>query len=356
MHSVFLCAREDYEIVLIGPRGCRSYAEGAFRVYEMPVSIAGYLAASCFFIPYLLFRFKPALVVGSNGLMGPLVAVLSKLAGSSSVCFVHGLDLIVENRVYRLLFLPCLKRIDTVIVNSKNTAVLALRAELPVAAIKVIHPCIREPIPRVRTDAYFPSGRVSDDAPIIVYAGRIVPRKGLVEFLQECAGWLQSKNYKLVVAGDEPFGQAGPAAGAYIQRLRQTVEALELGDSIEFLGRVSEEQMASAFARATVHVMPLVETSGDVEGFGMVAVEAASYGVPTVAFDVGGVKDALPSPQYLIPPGNYARLMAAVDSIAHSDVEPEDLTQWAKGFSMQAFRPKLLRVLSRTAVERTADN
>lgn len=353
MHSVFLAVRDEYDVILVGPKGCRGCAEGSVRVYELPVNIGGYLAASFFLIPYLLFRFKPALVVGSNGLMAPLVFMLAKLSRGSSVCFLHGLDIIAGSRLYRSAFLPFARRVDAIIVNSSNTAVLAFNAGVPSAVIELIPPCISDPVPAARMEAA--SKSLKDRTPIIVYAGRIVPRKGLLEFLQECAGWLQSKNYKLVVAGDEPFGQAGPEAGVYIQRLRQAVQELEFGDSIEFLGRVSEEQMASALARATVHVMPLVETPGDVEGFGMVAVEAASYGVPTVAFDLGGVRDALPSPQYLIEPGNYAQFMEAVDAIARSDVEPENLIEWAKGFSMQAFRPRLLRVLSRSGALRTAD-
>lgn len=353
MHSVFLCVKEDYDVVIVGPRGSKGYADGAIKVYELPINIAGYLIVSFILVPYLVFRYKPAFVVGANGLMAPLVAILSKLSGSYSICFLHGLDIIVKSPLYRLIFIPFLRVIGSIIVNSRNTRVLALNAGIPEKAIEVIHPCVREPVSTVNMDVELSFDNTV--APVIVYAGRIVPRKGLLEFVQECAAWLQRKKYKLVVAGDVPFGQAGSRRDCYSLALRSAVERLELMDSVLFLGRVSDEQMASAFARATVHVMPLVETPGDVEGFGMVAVEAASYGVPTVAFDVGGVRDALHSEEYLIPPGNYAQFMKVVDSIVCSDVKSEELIEWAKGFSMQTFRPRLLGVLSQSCAVHTAD-
>lgn len=346
MYSVLLSLKDDYDVVLLGPRGSREYAAGAVRVYELPVNIIGYLTAAFFLIPFLLFQFRPALIMGSNGLMSPLVAIMSKLSRGSSVCFLHGLDILVKNRVYSFILSRSAKNIDTFIVNSTNTKDLALKVGLPVGTIELIHPCIRNPVASPVLNMSF--GWVSNDETVIIYAGRIVPRKGLLEFIQECGPWLRREKYRLIVSGDEPFGQAGATTGSYVRRLQQAVAALELDDSIEFLGRVSDTEMAAAFARATVHVMPLVEVPGDVEGFGMVAVEAASYGVPTVAFDVGGVRDALPSDEYLIPPGRYTEFMYAVDTIARSDRDDIELIEWAEGFSMAAFRPKLLHVLSRS--------
>ncbi len=68
------------------------------------------------------------------------------------------------------------------------------------------------------------------------------------------------------------------------------------------------------------------------------------------------VRDALPSDKYLIPPGKYSDFMKAVDSITRSDCDAEDLIEWARGFSMTAFRPRLLGVLSRGGTVGAADS
>ena len=49
----------------------------------------------------------------------------------------------------------------------------------------------------------------------------------------------------------------------------------------------------AAYAEADALVFPVLELPGDVEGFGMVALEAAAHGLPTFGFRSGGVPDAV---------------------------------------------------------------
>jgi hypothetical protein len=51
--------------------------------------------------------------------------IVSKIRGLKSITFVHGLDLIVRNSFYPLIFIPFIRRPDIVVVNSHNTAKLA---------------------------------------------------------------------------------------------------------------------------------------------------------------------------------------------------------------------------------------
>jgi phosphatidylinositol alpha-1,6-mannosyltransferase len=60
-----------------------------------------------------------------------------------------------------------------------------------------------------------------------------------------------------------------------------------------------------------VLVFPVQKRANDIEGFGMVALEAAAHGLPTVAFSVGGVPDAIAN-------GYSGNLISPGDKIGYS--------------------------------------
>ena len=96
--------------------------------------------------------------------------------------------------------------------------------------------------------------------------------------------------------------------------------------------------MADIYTQADVHIFPILDLPGDVEGFGMVAIEAAAYGVSTVTFDVGGVADAVNSgvSGVLVKPGDYRAFSASVQEIlmvSRDAVVTERCIQFAQLFS-----------------------
>lgn len=71
-------------------------------------------------------------------------------------------------------------------------------------------------------------------------------------------------------------------------RLERVVDELEIRDRVTFHGYVDEESKASLLARAALHVC-----ASDAEGWGQTVIEAAGWGVPTVARDVPGLRDSV---------------------------------------------------------------
>ncbi len=100
-----------------------------------------------------------------------------------------------------------------------------------------------------------------------------------------------------------------------------------------------------------MHVFPVIEIPGDVEGFGMVAIEAASQGVPTVAFRVGGIPDAIADgvSGRLIAPGDYAALSDAIGQyLAPSDDRAalrDACIAHARAFDWRVIGGRLMHVL-----------
>ncbi|NKY58770.1 glycosyltransferase family 4 protein [Nocardia flavorosea] len=124
------------------------------------------------------------------------------------------------------------------------------------------------------------------DRPTILCLSRLVPRKGQ-DVLLIAMRWIRERipGAVLVIAG----------SGPYEDRLRGLAEALGLGDDVVFTGRVAAAELAAHHTIADVFAMP-ARTRGaglDVEGLGIVYLEASASGVPVVAGMSGGAPETV---------------------------------------------------------------
>ena len=143
----------------------------------------------------------------------------------------------------------------------------------------------------------------------VLFVGRLVERKGVKYLIDAVQRMPPDLRARLVVIGDgperEPIGARVRDAG--------------LEDRVEIRGRVSDEELRSAYAGADVLVLPsILDARGDTEGLGVVLLEAMSYGVPVVASDIGGITDIVEheTSGLLVPPGDPAALAQALERLA----------------------------------------
>ncbi|MEV0773448.1 glycosyltransferase family 4 protein [Nocardia salmonicida] len=124
------------------------------------------------------------------------------------------------------------------------------------------------------------------ERPTVLCLSRLVPRKGqdmLIVAMSEIRERVDGA--VLVIAG----------GGPYETRLRALAEALGVQDSVVFTGRVPSGELAAHHTIADVFAMPC-RTRGaglDVEGLGIVFLEASASGVPVVAGDSGGAPETV---------------------------------------------------------------
>jgi phosphatidylinositol alpha-1,6-mannosyltransferase len=122
--------------------------------------------------------------------------------------------------------------------------------------------------------------------PLVLCVGRIVPRKGQDVLVRTFGAVLDAvPGAALVIVGD------GPARRTVERLAAQTAPA----GSIVFAGEVSDEDLPSLYSAADVFAMPCRSRWGglEVEGFGIVFMEAASAGLPVVAGRSGGAAEAV---------------------------------------------------------------
>ncbi|TLF93638.1 glycosyltransferase family 4 protein [Nocardia cyriacigeorgica] len=177
---------------------------------------------------------------------------------------------------------------DVVTYVSKYTRARFSAAFGPNAALEYlppgVDPDVFRPDPAARAELRQRYGL--GDRPTILCLSRLVPRKGqdalIVAMLQIRE---RVDGAVLVIAG----------GGPYEEKLRALAEALGVSDSVVFTGRVRSDELAAHHTLADVFAMP-ARTRGaglDVEGLGIVYLEASASGVPVVAGRSGGAPETV---------------------------------------------------------------
>jgi len=347
-HSVETLASR-FDVTLIGPSGCGESAPDGVTIIECPA------APFSFLVMALLKGWRSAgkgsfdIVLGGSGLVAPVTALLSRIAKARSVIFVHGLDLVVDNWVYQKFFVPFLRRHDRVVANSQNTRRIAIDKGCQSSQVLVVHPGSRIPPESVLNDAASIRTRLGlENRKIVLSVGRMVRRKGLAEFLENAWPRIMAMQPDaiLLVVGDSP----DDALLQDPEGAKRSMKAIERcgKDTVRFLGAVEDDVLWNCYAAADVLVFPLIRVKGDVEGFGMVAIEAAASGTPTVAFPVGGVVDAVADGVNgsLVPEGEYEAFADVVVSICTGGPPSRsDCRTHALKFSWDVHGQELLAVM-----------
>ncbi len=153
-----------------------------------------------------------------------------------------------------------------------------------------------------------------DDAPVVVCVSRLVARKGQDVLV---AGWprvlARHPDARLLIVGGGPLENS----------LRRAVQARRLADSVVFTGSVEPAELPAHYAAGDVFAMPCrTRRAGlDVEGLGMVFLEAAACARPVVAGTSGGAPETVREgvTGHVVDPRSPA---AVADTIANLLADP----------------------------------
>jgi phosphatidyl-myo-inositol dimannoside synthase len=152
--------------------------------------------------------------------------------------------------------------------------------------------------------------RLADKRIIILTVGRLHPRKGqmlTLSALQSLDPRFQAKIEYWLVGDHHRSG--------YEKRLRAAAAASNF--PVRFFGNLPDDELDQIYDQADIFAMTSIDYRHSVEGFGLVYLEAAAHGLPIVAHDVGGVKEAVLDGEtgLLVKPNFPAQLAAAFERL-----------------------------------------
>lgn len=307
------------EVQVIGPRGAAALKPPPTTLTEAPLKpLPLFLLVAFFKGLWIALRWKPDVILAGSGLTAPIAWLLSKLCGARSAAYLHGFDITVNHGLYRKLWRPIFKKLDHVVVNSTPTQALAIAAGVSPSSIDIVYPGVSLPdAPQpAESIAAFKEQHGLTGKKILLSVGRLTTRKGLREFVELALPAIvkAQPDAMLVVIGEAPKNSLG-AGIQTVESIQTQAEQSGVAGHILFLGVITDQNLlATAYEAADVHVFPVRHIPDDPEGFGMVAIEAAAHGLPTVAFATGGIVDAISEnlSGTLIPSGDYTALAAQI--------------------------------------------
>lgn len=248
---------------------------------------------------------RPSVLIISHVLpVGYVALLLRSLARLPYIVIVHGLDVLLPQQFpwKRFWLKVILKNARAIIANSEFTKEEVIRMGIPEQAVTVVYPCVSE---RLMRDGAVSSFTVPSGKRVLLTIGRLVSRKGhdtVIRAFPAIAAEVPEALY--IIAGD------GPERG----RLEELAREMGVAERVLFLGNVPQINIPALYAAADIFVMPSRQIGADVEGFGLVFLEANAFGKPVVGGRSGGVPEAIIDGEtgFLVPPNDAAALAAAV--------------------------------------------
>lgn len=264
----------------------------------LPVFVIKVLIKS--FIYLVIKRRKYDLVLLGDSMLSPIGAVFKKLLHKPIVCIAHGLDVTFNSSLYQSVVMGSLKKMNRIICVSEYTKNECISRGIAASKLRVVPNGVDLPARQDSKEAlnYFRNKGIVilDNTKVLLTVGRLVKRKGVAEFIKDVFVPLAREMPQVIYL---VIGEGREAA-----RINKIIDDNGVRNKVFVMGKVSEKVLGYAYSVAHLFIMYNIKVSDNVEGFGMVALEASSYRVPVIAADLEGIKDAVKEGEngILVPP------------------------------------------------------
>ena len=201
------------------------------------------------------------------------------------ICLIHSKEINHEKRSnLNKRVLNVLNNVEVVVANSKYTKNLAIQCGVDEDKIIIINPGA-DPVPILNKKSL---GKVQSllkhKSPKLITISRYDKRKNHEKVIMSLRNLKQIYPdivYICIGYGDEE------------ENIKKLVKELDLEEQVMFFKNISSELKNCLLAKSDIFVMPSIIYKKSVEGFGIVYVEAAQFGVPSLGGIDGGAADAI---------------------------------------------------------------
>lgn len=252
------------------------------------------------------------------------------------IVMTYSMELKISQNNFRKskLIQQIVKRAKFFVANSDFTKELLVQYGALVDKVIVSYPCAATPnialMPQQIEEyrqKYNP-----DHKKILLTTGRLVKRKGVDIVLRSLSRVIKEVPDMLYLIG---------GTGEYEEKLRQLSHELGLDKYVRFLGYIDDSELPYIYYLADVFIMASRElANGDVEGFGMVFLEANLYGKPVIGGRSGGVASAVKDNYsgLLVKPDDEAEISASIIKLFLDNSLAERLGQQGQARAREEFQ------------------
>lgn len=234
----------------------------------------------------LINQRKYSVIHLSSGVLAPLGLLLKILTNKKIFVTVHGLDITWNNWFYQLLAPRCLKRMDKIICVSAYTGKVCEEHGIAATKIEIIPNGIdfeNYGVDHLGKEKWIKKYHIDTTKKNIISVGRLIKRKGVKAAIENCFSKIKYENYHYFVVGN----------GLELSIIKKSINRLGLDDKISILANVEDKDLGAFYEYSDLFIMPNIEVKGDIEGFGIVCIEAGAHGLPVLTSGIQGIKDAV---------------------------------------------------------------
>ena len=201
------------------------------------------------------------------------------------ICLIHGKEINhAKGTILNKRVLEVLNNIETIVANSEYTKNLAISLGVQQDKIIVINPGVDQVQELDKKTLDKVENLLKHKSPRLITVSRLDKRKNhekIIMALRNLKQIYPDIVYICIGYGDEE------------KNIKKLVAELGLQGQVMFFKDISNDLKNSLIAKSNIFLMPSIIYKKSVEGFGIVYVEAAQYGVPSLGGKDGGASDAI---------------------------------------------------------------